>query len=143
MRRLHGSARWTHQVADHHPDRSDKSEKKEVPHPTVEALLQSRTLEIAPINYLRGRSIHDTAIIVDDGQNLTLEDMKLVLTRAGEGSRVILTGDPDQIDRKEINSLSNGLVQVVERFKGQPCFAHLTMHEVMRSRVAEMAARLL
>ena len=80
---------------------------------------------------------------MDDGQNLTQEDMKLVLTRAGEGSRVILTGDPDQIDRAEINSLSNGLVQVVERFKGEPSFAHLTMHEVVRSRIAEMAAKLL
>jgi PhoH-like ATPase len=137
MRRLHGTGRWTHQMADHQPDR------KETSHPTVESLLQSKTLEIAPINYLRGRSIHDTAIIVDDGQNLTQEDMKLVLTRAGEGSRVILTGDPDQIDREEINSLSNGLVQVVERFKGEPCFAHLTMHDVVRSRIAEMAAKLL
>jgi len=80
---------------------------------------------------------------VDDGQNLTQEDMKLVLTRAGEGSRVILTGDPDQIDRAEINALSNGLVQVVERFKGEPCFGHLTMHEVVRSRIAELAAKLL
>ena len=138
MRRLHGNARFTNQVADPHGDA-----KRDAPHPTVEALLQSKTLEIAPINYLRGRSIHDTAIIVDDGQNLTQEDMKLVLTRAGEGSRVILTGDPDQIDREEINALSNGLVQVVERFKGQQGFAHLTMHEVMRSRIAEMAARLL
>ncbi len=138
MRRLHGSARFTNQVADSHGE-----VRKDAPHPTVEALLQSKTLEIAPINYLRGRSIHDTAIIVDDGQNLTQEDMKLVLTRAGEGSRVILTGDPDQIDREEINALSNGLVQVVERFKGQQGFAHLTMHEVMRSRIAEMAARLL
>jgi PhoH-like ATPase len=136
MRRLHGPARWTHMVGDH-------AERRESTHPTVESLLQSKTLEIAPINYLRGRSIHDTAIIVDDGQNLTREDMKLVLTRAGEGSRVILTGDPDQIDREEINALSNGLVHVVERFKGQPCFAHLTMHEVMRSRIAEMAATLL
>ena len=137
MRRLHGSARFTNHVAD------AGGERRDAPHPTVEALLQSKTLEIAPINYLRGRSIHDTAIIVDDGQNLTQEDMKLVLTRAGEGSRVILTGDPDQIDREEINALSNGLVQVVERFKGQQGFAHLTMHEVMRSRIAEMAARLL
>ena len=137
MRRLHNSARWTNQVADHH------GEKKEPAHPTVENLLQSNLLEIAPINYLRGRSIHDAAIIVDDGQNLTQEDMKLVLTRAGEGSRVILTGDPDQIDRAEITSLSNGLVQVVERFKGQPNFAHLTMHDVVRSRIAEMAAKLL
>ncbi len=137
MRRLHGGTRWTNQMADHH------AEKKEPTHPTVENLLQSKLLEIAPINYLRGRSIHDAAIVVDDGQNLTQEDMKLVLTRAGEGSRVILTGDPDQIDRAEINSLSNGLVQVVERFKGEPSFAHLTMHDVVRSRIAEMAAKLL
>ena len=137
MRRLHGTPRWTNQVADQHGERRDAA------HPTVESLLESRTLEIAPINYLRGRSIHDTAIIVDDAQNLTQEDMKLVLTRAGEGSRVILTGDPDQIDREEVNSLSSGLVQVVERFKGEPCFAHLTMREVMRSKVAELAAKLL
>lgn len=138
MRRLHGNPRWSNQVADQHGERKDQPA-----HPTVESLLQSNTLEIAPINYLRGRSIHDSAIIVDDGQNLTQEDMKLVLTRAGDGSRVILTGDPDQIDRNEINSLSNGLVQVVEKFKGEPCFAHLTMHEVVRSQIAAMAARLL
>ena len=100
-------------------------------------------LEIVPINYLRGRSIHDAVVIIDDGQNLTQEDMKLVLTRAGEGTRVILTGDPDQIDRAEVDALSNGIVQVVERFKGEPTFAHLTMKEVVRSRIAELAARLL
>ena len=82
-------------------------------------------------------------MIVDDGQNLTQEDMKLVLTRAGEGTRVILTGDPDQIDRAEVDSLSNGVVQVVERFKGEPTFAHLTLTEVVRSRIAAVAARLL
>jgi len=137
MRRLHAGSRWSHRIADHQPTPSEPT------HATVEHLLQTKALEIAPINYLRGRSIHDTAIIVDDGQNLTQADMKLVLTRAGEGSRVILTGDPDQIDREEINSLSNGLVQVVERFKGEPCFAHLTMHDVVRSRIAELAAKLL
>jgi PhoH-like ATPase len=137
LRRLHGPSRWTNQLADH------QSDKRDPPHATVEHLLATKALEIAPINYLRGRSIHDAIIIVDDGQNLTQEDMKLVLTRAGEGSRVVLTGDPDQIDRAEINALSNGLVQVVERFKGEPCFAHLTMQEVVRSRIAELAAKLL
>lgn len=110
---------------------------------TVEDLLARNVLEIAPINYLRGRSIHDAVVIVDDGQNLTQEDMKLVLTRAGEGTRVILTGDPDQIDRAETDSLSNGLVQVVERFKGEPTFGHLTMKNVVRSKIAELAAKLL
>ena len=108
--------------------------------PTVEDLLGRRTCcEIAPINYLRGRSIHDAAIIVDDGQNLTQEDMKLVLTRAGEGTRVILTGDPDQIDRAEIDALSNGLVQVVERFKGEPTL-RAPDHERSRA-VADRGAR--
>jgi PhoH-like ATPase len=140
LRRLHGGARWTNPLADH----QEKTDKREAPPSvTVEHLLQTNALEIAPINYLRGRSIHDAVIIVDDAQNLTQEDIKLVLTRAGEGSRVILTGDPDQIDRSEINALSNGLVQVVERFKGEPCFAHLRMSDVVRSKIAELAAKLL
>jgi PhoH-like ATPase len=137
IRRLSGSSRFCNSPVDH------GAERRDVPTPGVQDLLSKNVLEIAPINYLRGRSIHDAAIIVDDGQNLTQEDMKLVLTRAGEGSRVILTGDPDQIDRSEIDSLSNGLVQVVERFKGQPTFAHLTMKDVVRSHIAELAAKLL
>jgi PhoH-like ATPase len=147
-RRLHGGSRWTNQLSEHQGERADRGEKadKREPQaagPTVEELLANNVLEIAPINYLRGRSIHDAVIIVDDGQNLTQEDMKLVLTRAGEGARVILTGDPDQIDRAEVDALSNGLVQVVERFKGEPSFAHLTMKDVVRSRIAELAAKLL
>ena len=137
IRRLSGTQRFSNQAIDH------GAERRDTPTPGVEDLLAKNVLEIAPINYLRGRSIHDAVVIVDDGQNLTQEDMKLVLTRAGEGTRVILTGDPDQIDRTEVDALSNGLVQVVERFKGQPTFAHLTMKDVVRSRIAEMAARLL
>ena len=138
IRRMSGSGRFSNQVGEPHGERRDAS-----PSATVEDLLARNVLEIAPINYLRGRSIHDAVVIVDDGQNLTQEDMKLVLTRAGEGTRVILTGDPDQIDRTEIDALSNGLVQVVERFKGEPTFAHLTMKDVVRSRIAELAAKLL
>jgi PhoH-like ATPase len=138
IRRLNGSSRFSNQVGDQHGERREHGASA-----TVEDLLARNVLEIAPINYLRGRSIHDAVVIVDDGQNLTQEDMKLVLTRAGEGTRVILTGDPDQIDRTEIDALSNGLVQVVERFKGEPSFAHLTMKDVVRSRIAELAAKLL
>lgn len=140
MRRLNGGTRWTNQLSEH---QGDKAHAPVPAGPTVDELLSNHVLEISPINYLRGRSIHDAVIIVDDGQNLTQEDMKLVLTRAGEGARVILTGDPDQIDRAEVDSLSNGLVQVVERFKGESCFAHLTMKDVVRSRIAELAAKLL
>ena len=61
----------------------------------------------------------------------------------GEGTRAVLTGDPDQIDRPEIDALSNGLVQVVERFKGESSFAHLTMQDVVRSKIAALAAKLL
>jgi len=141
LRRRQASNGWSHRVGDQNDDKSGRRETP--PAITVEHLLQTNVLTISPINYLRGRTIHDAVIIVDDGQNLTQEDMKLVLTRAGEGSRVILTGDPDQIDRPEINSLSNGLVQVVERFKGESGFAHLAMREVVRSKIAEMAAKLL
>lgn len=136
MRRL-ASARFSNPVVEH-DGRSGGAG-----HTRVADLLESKVLEVAPINYLRGRSIHDAVVIVDDGQNLTQEDMKLVLTRAGEGTRVILTGDPDQIDRAEADALSNGLIQVVERFKGEPAFAHLTMREVVRSEIAALATRLL
>lgn len=137
IRRMSGG-RFTNQPSVSHSDRRETG-----PSPTIDDLLARNVLEIGPINYLRGRSIHDAVVIVDDGQNLTHEDMKLVLTRAGEGTRVILTGDPDQIDRTETDALSNGLVQVVERFKGEPSFAHLTMQEVVRSKIAELAAKLL
>ncbi|MEI6245905.1 MAG: PhoH family protein [Acidobacteriota bacterium] len=143
IRRMSGPSRFTNQPGDHQSER--QSERREVggPSATIEDLLARNVLEISPINFLRGRSIHDAVVIVDDGQNLTQEDMKLVLTRAGEGTRVILTGDPDQIDRTEVDALSNGIVQVVERFKGEPSFAHLTMKDVVRSRIAELAAKLL
>lgn len=138
IRRLSGTSRFTNQPGDYHGERPNGA-----PSATIEDLLARNVLEISPINYLRGRSIHDAVVIVDDGQNLTHGDMKLVLTRAGEGTRVILTGDPDQIDRTEVDALSNGIVQVVERFKGEPTFAHLTMSDVVRSRIAELAAKLL
>lgn len=138
IRRMSGTSRFTNQPGDHNGDRATGA-----PSATIEDLLARNVLEISPINYLRGRSIHDAVVIVDDGQNLTHGDMKLVLTRAGEGTRVILTGDPDQIDRTEVDALSNGIVQVVERFKGEPTFAHLTMSDVVRSRIAELAAKLL
>jgi PhoH-like ATPase len=138
MRRLSGSSRFTNRAAD-----QEAGGHTGAPSVGVDDLLAKNVLEISPINYLRGRSIHDAVVIVDDGQNLTQADMKLVLTRAGEGTRIILTGDPDQIDRTEVDALSNGIVQVVERFKGEPTFAHLTMTDVVRSRIAELAAKLL
>jgi PhoH-like ATPase len=135
LRRMSGTARFSN-----HPGGEGSRPPAAA---SVGELMDQGVLEIAPINYLRGRSIHDAIVIVDDGQNLTQEDMKLVLTRVGEGTRVILTGDPDQIDRPDVDALSNGLVQVVERFKGQPSFGHLSMREVVRSRIAELAATLL
>ena len=79
IRRLSGNGRFTNHIGDPPGDRRDGA-----PPASVEELLAKNVLEIAPINYLRGRSIHDAAVIVDDGQNLTQEDMKLVLTRAGK-----------------------------------------------------------
>ena len=143
IRRMAGAPRFSNRPADPQGERRDTPAGGATATATIEDLLARNVLEISPINYLRGRSIHDAVVIVDDGQNMTQEDMKLVLTRAGEGTRVILTGDPDQIDRTDVDALSNGLVQVVERFKGEPSFAHLTMKDVVRSRIAELAAKLL
>lgn len=137
VRRMAPAGRFGNSLGD---DRIERRDHGAQAHATAEDLIKNNVLEVAPINYLRGRSIHDAVIVVDDGQNLTQEDMKLVLTRAGDGTRVILTGDPDQIDWGDVDALSNGLVQVVERFKGEPTFAHLTMKQVVRSQIAQLAA---
>jgi PhoH-like ATPase len=82
-------------------------------------------------------------LIVDEAQNLTPHEVKTVLTRAGEGTKVVLTGDPMQIDNPYVDASSNGLTYVVERFKGSPAAGHVTLRKGERSELAELAATLL
>lgn len=100
-------------------------------------------LEIEPLTYIRGRSIPKQYMIVDEAQNLTPHEIKTIITRAGEGTKIILTGDPYQIDNPYIDACSNGLTYVVEKFKEADLAGHVTLTKGERSCLAELAANLL
>ncbi len=100
-------------------------------------------LQIEPLTYIRGRSIPNQFIIVDEAQNLTPHEIKTIVTRSGEGTKIILTGDPYQIDNPYVDSCSNGLSYLVEKLKGQEIAGHITLRKGERSCLAELAANLL
>lgn len=106
-------------------------------------LVDMGLLEIEALTYIRGRSIPNQYLIVDEAQNLTPHEIKTIITRAGEGTKVVLTGDPYQIDNPYVDSSSNGLTYVVEKLKGQDIAGHITLQKGERSCLAEMAANLL
>ncbi len=109
----------------------------------VQTLLDQRILEIEPLTYIRGRSLPQQFLVVDEAQNLTPHEVKTVLTRAGEGTKVVLTGDPMQIDNPYVDATSNGLSHVVERFRSHPAAGHVTLRKGERSELARAAAELL
>ena len=111
--------------------------------PSYQPLIDQKIIEVEPLTYIRGRSIPRQFLIIDEAQNLTPHEVKTVITRAGEGTKVILTGDPYQIDNPYVDATSNGLTYVVEHFKGQGLAGHVTLKKGERSELAEMAARLL
>lgn len=106
-------------------------------------LIDLGLMEIEPLTYIRGRSIPRQYLIVDEAQNLTPHEIKTIITRAGEGTKIVLTGDPYQIDNPYIDSSSNGLSYAVERLKGQDIAGHMTLTKGERSPLAELAANLL
>lgn len=106
-------------------------------------LMAMGILEIEPLTYIRGRSIPNQYMIVDEAQNLTPHEIKTIVTRAGEGTKIVLTGDPYQIDNPYVDAESNGLTYVVERLKEQAISGHITMTKGERSELAELAANLL
>ncbi len=106
-------------------------------------LVDMGLLEIEPLTYIRGRSIPKQFMIVDEAQNLTPHEIKTIITRAGEGTKIVLTGDPYQIDNPYVDSSSNGLTYVVEKFKGEAIAGHITLNKGERSPLAELAANLL
>ena len=108
-----------------------------------EELIEMGVLQIEPLTYIRGRTIPQQFLIIDEAQNLTPHEVKTIITRAGEGTKVVLTGDPDQIDNPYIDAASNGLTYVVERFKDEPLAGHITLAKGERSGLAERAAALL
>ncbi len=100
-------------------------------------------VHVEPLTYIRGRSIPKQFILVDEAQNLTPHEVKTIITRAGDETKLVLTGDPYQIDNPYVDSTNNGLVHVVRRFKGESLAGHVTLFKGERSDLAERAARLL
>lgn len=109
----------------------------------AQELINQGMLNIEPLTYIRGRSIPNQFLVVDEAQNLTPHEIKTIITRAGQGTKVVLTGDCYQIDNPYVDSANNGLTHVVERFKNEPIAAHVTLSKGERSELAELAANLL
>jgi PhoH-like ATPase len=109
----------------------------------LDDLLVKYKLEVTPLAYIRGRSLQRVFFIVDEAQNLTPHEVKTIITRAGEGTKIILTGDIQQIDHPYLDSLSNGLSYLINRMVGQPIYAHITLEKGERSALAELASNLL
>jgi len=107
----------------------------------MEQLMESGTIELEALTYIRGRSISNAFIIVDEAQNLTAHEVKTIITRAGEGTKVVLTGDIEQIDNVYTNETSNGLTYAIEKFKDSPIAGHVSFKKGERSRLATEAAK--
>jgi PhoH-like ATPase len=110
---------------------------------SYQELIDMGFIEIEPLTYIRGRSIPNQFIIVDEAQNLTPHEVKTIITRVGEATKVILTGDPYQIDNPYVDATSNGLTTVVEKFKGENVAGHVTLSKGERSALAELASNVL
>jgi PhoH-like ATPase len=108
---------------------------------TLDMYLENGTIEIEAITYIRGRSIGKAFIIIDEAQNLTTHELKTIITRVGEGTKIVLTGDVEQIDNVYIDATTNGLTHAVEKFKDFELAAHVTLLKGERSRVATFAAQ--
>jgi PhoH-like ATPase len=95
------------------------------------------------VTYIRGRSLSKTFVIIDEAQNLTPHEIKTIISRAGHGTKIILTGDPTQIDNPYLDKDSNAMTYIVNRFRNQPIFGHVFLETTERSHLSALAAELL
>lgn len=109
----------------------------------LEMYFEDGIIEIEAMTFIRGRSISDAFIVIDEAQNLNVHELKTIVTRVGEGTKIVLTGDIEQIDNSYVDSLSNGLTVAIEKFKDQPIAGHVTLTVGERSELASLAARVL
>jgi PhoH-like ATPase len=116
---------------------SDKEYKR------IAEMLETEKIEIAPLTYIRGRSLSHVFFIVDEAQNLTPHEVKTIITRAGEGTKIVFTGDVHQIDTPYLDAESNGLSYLIDRLKNNKLFAHITLEKGERSELANLANELL
>jgi PhoH-like ATPase len=101
------------------------------------------TIDIAPLSYIRGRTFNDSFVIVDEAQNATIHELKTIVTRIGKGSKVVLLGDTDQVDTPYIDSRSNGLAIVIEKFRTESVSGHVKLSRGQRSELASLASKIL
>lgn len=109
----------------------------------IKELVDNEKLLVTPLAYIRGRSLSHIMFIVDEAQNLTPLEVKTIITRAGEGTKIVFTGDIHQIDTPYLDAQSNGLSYLIDRLKGQSLYAHITLEKGERSGLANIANQLL
>jgi len=110
---------------------------------TMEIFIDNGTIEVEALTYIRGRSISNAFVIIDEAQNLSVHELKTIVTRIGENSKIILTGDIEQIDNTYLDSTSNGLSYAIEKFKIEDIAGHITLKKGERSKVATLASKIL
>jgi len=123
-------------IKNQYPENSDHFRK-------IQELLDQEKLVISPLTYIRGRSLVNIFFIVDEAQNLTPHEIKTIITRAGEGTKLVFTGDIHQIDHPYLNRESNGLSYLLDRMQGQKLYGHINLEKGERSELAELASNLL
>ncbi|MBA3665985.1 MAG: PhoH family protein, partial [Bacteroidetes bacterium] len=117
--------------------------EKDKEHKQLNEMVESQKLVVCPLAYIRGRSLSNVFFIVDEAQNLTPHEVKTIITRAGENTKIIFTGDIHQIDTPYLDAQSNGLSYLIEKVKGQSLYAHITLEKGERSELANLANELL
>ena len=121
----------------------DQFPENDKQHTAIDTMIKEEKLVIEPLSYIRGRSLQRIFFIVDEAQNLTPHEIKTIITRAGEGAKIVFTGDIYQIDHPYLDGQSNGLSYLIDRFKGQKLYAHINLEKGERSELAELASNLL
>jgi PhoH-like ATPase len=143
---MHAASTMYHEEEPERYDRRAKNHKKlsrEKNIPTLDDLLRRGKISLDPITYMRGRSIPYQYIFIDEAQNLSLHEVKTLISRVGEGSKIILAGDPYQIDSPYLDFNNNGLVVASQRFKGQKLFGTIFLETSERSELSRLAGKLL
>jgi PhoH-like ATPase len=134
---------WMQPIYDNMEFLFSKNNSKKRAVQLVDELIDFGQIELECLTYIRGRSIPNQFIICDESQNITYHMIKTLLTRVGEGTKIVLTGDPDQIDNPYIDSTNNGLSLLVNKLKGVDFAGHVTLLKGERSKVAELCAKIL
>lgn len=122
---------------------TDQSSRGDVKDHQIKAMLEQEKLKVSALAFIRGRSLSNTYFIVDEAQNLTPHEVKTIITRAGEGSKIVLTGDIFQIDHPYLDTQSNGLSVLIEKMQGQRLYGHINLEKGERSELAGLASELL